>query len=45
MQSGEKPSPNRIKHDDNDTEFPELAMAPMLRYRVRYGTGGAVIGS
>lgn len=45
LQPGEKPDPNRTRHDDNDTVFPELTMAAMLRHRVRYFTDGAVIGS
>jgi REP element-mobilizing transposase RayT len=45
MQPGEKPDPNAVKLDDNDTVLPELRKADMLRYRIRYFTDGAIIGS
>ena len=45
LQGGEKPDPNAVKQDENDTVLPELKMAQMLGYRVRYFTAGAVIGS
>lgn len=34
-----------MESGDNETVLPELSMAKMLRYRVRYFTDGAVIGS
>jgi putative transposase len=45
LQTGEKPSSNATKMDDNDTVLPELREAEMLLYRIRYFTAGAVIGS
>jgi REP element-mobilizing transposase RayT len=45
LQLGEKPDPNAVKQDDNDTVLPELRKAEMLRYRIRYFTDGAIIGS
>jgi REP element-mobilizing transposase RayT len=45
LQSGEKPDPNAIKREDNNTVYPEMRLSDMLRRRVRYFTDGAVIGS
>jgi REP element-mobilizing transposase RayT len=45
LQLGGKADPHRTMHDDNDTVFPEITMAAMLRHRVRYFTDGAIIGS
>lgn len=45
LQPGERPDPNAVKHEDNDTVFQELNMAAILCHRVRYFTAGAVIGS
>jgi REP element-mobilizing transposase RayT len=45
LKPGEKPDPNAVKFEDNDTVYQELNMAAMLCYRVRYFTAGAVIGS
>jgi putative transposase len=45
LQPGEKPDPNVVKQDDNNTVFQELSMAAILCHRVRYFTDGAVIGS
>jgi REP element-mobilizing transposase RayT len=45
LQPGEKPDPNAVKQEDNNTVLPELAMAEMLGHRIRYFTAGAVIGS
>jgi hypothetical protein len=45
LQSGEKPDPNAIKQEDNNTVYPEMRLSDMLRRRVRYFTDGAVIGS
>jgi hypothetical protein len=42
---GAKPDPNVVKLYDNDTVLPELRKAEMLRYRIRYFTDGAIIGS
>jgi REP element-mobilizing transposase RayT len=45
LQSGEKPDPNAIKQEDNNTVYPEMRLSDMLRRRVRYFTDGAAIGS
>ena len=51
LQRATKPDPNAVRHDDNDTDLPELRMAAelrmatMLRHRVRYFSDGAIIGS
>jgi len=45
LQSGEKPDPNAVKQEDNNTVYPEMRLSDMLRRRVRYFTDGAVIGS
>jgi REP element-mobilizing transposase RayT len=45
LKPGEKPDPNAVRQDDNDTVLPELRKAEMLRYRIRYFTDGAIIGS
>ena len=45
LQPGEKPDPNAVKQNDNNTILPELRKAEMLRYRIRYFTDGAIIGS
>jgi REP element-mobilizing transposase RayT len=45
LRSGEKPDPNAVKQEDNDTVYPEMRLSDMLRRRVRYFTDGAVIGS
>ncbi len=34
-----------LAFEGNETVLPDLGMAGMLRYRVRYFTDGAVIGS
>jgi REP element-mobilizing transposase RayT len=45
LRGGEKPDPNAIKQEDNNTVYPEMRLSDMLRRRVRYFTDGAVIGS
>jgi putative transposase len=45
LKGGEKPDPDAVKLDDNDTVLPEMRMAEMLRHRIRYFSAGAIIGS
>jgi putative transposase len=45
LQPGERPDPNARRMEENETVLPELGVAQMLGFRVRYFTAGAVIGS
>lgn len=45
LEKGAKPDANAVRMADHDTVLPELKMAAILCYRLRYFTAGAVIGS